>query len=138
MRIDYLWLAALERLDVAHHLHRKADARSDMNAAAPRRRQPLGFPRRKVEHVHDRARNAENFAQRLYGRRRDDLGRFRRSDRMVDFMQDAQPPGVLVVRFDEPSVKSAVFQQQHQQHQTRCHQAVDSSRRKNPDRIGRR
>ena len=126
VRIDDLRLAALQRLDVAHHVHRKAHARSDMNPATSRRRQPFGLARFEIEQIHHRARYAEDFPQWLYRRRRDDLGGLGRRNRMVDLMQDAQAPGVLAMRLDKPPVEGAVLQQQHQQHQTRCHQPIDS------------
>ena len=111
-------LASFERFDVAHQPYRVAHARADVSAAAARRRQPLDFASREVENVHDRARYAEHFAQRLNRRARDRLGRLLGSDRAIDLVQDLQALGMLAVCLDEAPIEHGVLGQEHREHET--------------------
>ena len=98
-RLDDLRFAAFQAFEVAHQRQRVAHTGTDVRPAPARRGEPFRLPGLQVEQVDDRARRAEQLAQRLDDGGRDCLGRGPGDDRAVDLVHDPEPSGLLGQRF---------------------------------------
>ena len=83
------------------------------------------FTRGEVDYVYHRARNSENFAQRLNCRACDRFRRLLGGHGAVDLVQNLQPARMLAVRRDQTAVEHAVLDQQHHEHEC-CRQQFHS------------